>query len=325
MFKTIEEDERNPLIHGIAIIFAVIWLVVIIKGGYLFFTEEALARPLFTFTNPAWALFLLPLILMGLNVYPLLICFTLFALPILASATFSMIYWPMSHFVLGADMLPFGDMTRWFVTLAYGPLAEQMNYFAVGNQLSSMGAYKYFVPLLMAFGALGVMAILPTAHHALAQSLAERRELELDIPSPLPVMLEYLLRFIGLGLFYNVIYPLFTFAGSLPAGLNYLAIWSLLLMPIMGMGLASLNWSRPRQEKLATGVVIYFCVALVVLLLAYVGINRAALLQQFTGMLAGKWHLGWNLMFLLSGLFAVFMGLSVLRQGAGASADISDD
>ncbi|MFV7770654.1 hypothetical protein [Shewanella marisflavi] len=102
-----------------------------------------------------------------------------------------------------------------------------------------------------------------------------------------------------------------SFAGTLPLGLNYLAAWTLLLTPLFGLGVSRFNRRMNGDDKLGVWMVRYFALVLLALIGAYIWVDIDELVSIANLIGKGEFQRLLSFVFLLSGLFALYMLRSV--------------
>ncbi|CAM4189767.1 hypothetical protein [Shewanella aquimarina] len=320
MLGIFNKGEGNKMRAGLGLLFVLLLGLTLAKGGYLYLKDIALTKPFFTFTNPAWGLWLILLFGVRPSVNLLVSVIMLFSLPLYAACLLFVGYWPVVTYLIGGQVPSLFELSNWLLSIAYGPLAAQMDYFTIANRLAQFADLRYFIMLVTLSGGLAMAVILPMAHLPLAGGLANRRGLDLDAGAETPIWLSLFGRLLLGILFYNVAYPLLAFASILPLGLNYLAVWTVLLTPILGFGLALINWHRPHDEKLGAGLIRYFSLALLALLAGYIWHNFDDLFGALLKVTQGDLTQALVFLFLLTGLFVLFMLASLVRAGEGSKS-----
>ncbi|QYJ88397.1 hypothetical protein [Shewanella halotolerans] len=314
MFEMFDKGIGRKISAGVALLFALVLAYSLTKGGYTYLKDVALTKPLFIYTNPVWGLWLLLLLGMRQSVSIFVTVLILFSLPLFAATAFYLGYWPLSTYLIGGEVPSLGQLSDWFLTLAYGPYAAQFDYFAIANRLSNFPFYRESMLLVMCSMTLAMVALIPTAHTSLIEYLAARRDLDDEQLNVMRNVFSLLGQLVLIALFYNIVYPLFSFAGTLPMGLNYLAVWTLLLTPLFGLGVARFNRRLSGEQKLGVWLVRYFALALLAILVGYIWVNIDNLLAIFALIRQGESMQLLSLLFLLSPLFAFYM-LTSIKKG----------
>ncbi|QYJ95440.1 hypothetical protein [Shewanella spartinae] len=316
MFEMFDKGIGRKISTGVAVLFALVLAYSLTKGGYTYIKDVAMTKPLFIYTNPVWGLWLLLLLGARQRVSMFVTVLILFSLPLFAAAAFYLGYWPLSTSLIGGEVPSLGQLSDWFLTLAYGPYGAQFDYFAIANRLSNFPFYRESMLMVMCSMALSMATLIPTAHTSLIEYLAARRDLDEEPISPWSMLLSLLGQLVLIALFYNIVYPLFSFAGNLPTGLNYLAVWTLLLTPLFGLSVARFNRRLSGEQKLGVWLVRYFALTLLAILVGYIWENVDDLLAIFALIRQGESMQVLSLLFLLSPLFALYMLTSVKKGKA---------
>ncbi|QDF75568.1 MULTISPECIES: hypothetical protein [Shewanella] len=311
MLAMFDSAKGRKVSAGIGILFAALLVYSLTKGGYLYLAEVARTKPFFIFTNPAWGLWLILLFGGRQNISVLVTLVMLFSLPLFAATLFYLGYWPVSNYLIGDEAPSPGQLNDWFLTLAYGPYGAQFDYFTIANRLSNFPFYREFMLMVIFSGVVAMVALIPAAHTTLIEILAARRGLDSEASTPWAALLSLLGQMLLMALFYTIVYPLLSFAGTLPLGLNYLAVWTLLLMPLFGLGVARFNRRLNGDDKLGVWMVHYFALVLLALIGAYIWVNIDELVSIANLIGKGEFQPLFSFVFLLSGLFSLYMLRSV--------------
>ncbi len=247
-------------------------LAIVVTILMLAFLGEAIHHPLYLITNPILAA-VIALVLMNRNkekalVYPLLM--SIASLPTFAVWVLYIVHYPIDFFY-NIPVPNYSDMHDWFYEAAFGSLGAQLDFISVSNTIGETGGdwaveRSLFALIIMALGSIAIFLFPSLLKNYFLTMLAERQGIELSSNPQLEhstfFQLFSLTKYLGIGFFYFACFPLLYFSTLLPVGLNYIAFWTLLLIPIWGVPLSTANIFNSEKKTFGFWFLAYFTTVL---------------------------------------------------------------
>ncbi len=298
-------------------------LAILVAVSMLAFLGEAIHHPLYLITNPMLAAVIV-LILMNRNkekalVYPLLM--SLASLPTFAVWVLYIVHYPIDFFY-NIPVPNYSDMHDWFYEAAFGSLGTQLDFIAVSDTIGNKGGdwaveRGLFALLIMALGSIAIFFFPSLLKNHVLTTLAERKGIALSSSllgeNPTYFQLFSLAKYLGIGFFYFTCFPLLYFSTLLPVGLNYIAFWTLLLVPILGAPLSTANIFYSEKKTFGFWVLAYFTTVLTLFSAVHTYYNFDVLSASISKLIHGNFRELDQLSSLVAVFYILYMALGLAK------------